>query len=141
MSAVGDLIRSLHRVGARWYNTGGGCMAISVEFGRVVADGFCQYEILITDREDIFGQSDAGSDDDVSGFHALLREWDAEAHSYWPDREPVVVYRTSDDAGESASVAWPDGSAVDLASEVAACAVAVESAVEMVLRAERDGRE
>lgn len=143
MSAIQSLIRVLaSRVGARWINTGGGCMAVEVQAGRKVADGVWQFEILITGREDVFGRSDEMSDDDVSGFFAGLYVYGSDGQRIGPD-EPITVYRTRDDAGECLSAAYGDEDVrvVDLLSEVSACAAAVESAVEMVLRAERDGRE
>lgn len=139
MSAVQGLINVLNgRVGARWINTGGGCMAIEVQFGAVVAPGVWEYEILITDRDDVFSHTDAVSNDDVSGFHALLRVYrDDSGDDVYGDRDPVVVYRTADDAGLCLSSAVGGERVVSLVAEVDRCAVAVENAVEMVLRAER----
>lgn len=140
MSAVRALMNALElRTGARWVNTGGGCMAVEVSFGGSVGDGLWQYEILITDRDDVFSHSDLDSNDDVSGFTAFLRVFDP-VEGVHPDETAVLVYRTSDDAGLCRSSALVGDPVVNLAGEVDRCAVAVENAVEMVLRAERNGR-
>lgn len=140
MGAVRALMNALAtHTGARWVNTGGGCMAVEVSFGESVGDGMFRYEILITDREDVFGAADWNSNDDVSGFHALLRVFDP-VEGVHPDESAVLVYRTAEDAGVCLSSALAGDRVVNLAAEVDRCAVAVESVVEMVLRAERDGR-
>lgn len=98
-----------------------------------------KYEILITGRDDVFGRNDLYSNDEVSGFHAVLRVWDA-VEGFYPDETAVTVYQTAEDAGVCPALAWGDVRSVDLAAEVDRCAVAVENAVEMVLSAERMGR-
>lgn len=142
MGAVKSLINVLRlRTGARWITTGGGCMAIEIQFGEKVGSEVWRYEILITDRDDTFSRADYHLNDDVTGFHALLRVFaDDSGDDVYGDRDPVVVYRTSDDAGTCYSVAGDGVPCVDLRAEVDRCAVAVENVVEMVLRAERDGR-
>lgn len=127
MSAVQGLLDGLHKFGmsASWINTGGGCMAVQVEFSYQFPLGHREYEILITDREDIFSRSDEFSDDDVSGFYACLRMFGADGDEIYGDRDAVIVYHTSADAGLCRSSALAGEPVVNLQAEVAACVDAV----------------
>lgn len=126
MTAVKSLISELAKRGvvARWEGTGGNCMAVVVYFGPVLADGQHTYEIMVTDRDDVFTPSDHNSDDEVYGFHAGFYAYEVGYNRLCDD---VVLYQTADDVEA-------------LAPEVMACADAVQFAVQRVEEADA-GRE
>lgn len=144
MSAVNDLIGELCKrgvgVGAEWVSTGGGCMAVAINFGEVLPVGGTRYEILITDREDVFTRGDYASDDDVTGFYAGFYVYDDEWERV---AEGITLYLTGEDAGGSprtAREAAEDGEdpveVTDFAAEVLAVADAVQFVVQKVEEAE-----
>lgn len=137
MSAVESLIGELAKRGvvARWEGTGGNCMAVVVYFGPAIRDGVTMYEIMVTDREDVFTPSDHDSDEDVYGFHAGLYVYDDD---YERVGEDIVLYRTAGDAGDAAGQVDPEAGVkvVDLAPEIMACADHLEFVVRVVEAAE-----
>lgn len=139
MSAIKDLIKDLQLQGinAGWESTGGGCMAVAVYFGPEIEPHFYRYEILITDREDVFSESDYRSDDDVWGFHAGFysydesgeRECDDISLYYSPEGASQRAVREGDDLGGALK-------ALDLRAEVRAVSDVVAFIVQKVLEAD-----
>lgn len=137
MSAVQSLIGELVKRGisAEWEGTGGGCMAIAIYFGPAITEGIRTYEILITDREDVFTTRDYASDEDVFGFHAGFYAYDSVGERVVDD---VVLFRTDPNAGDAVGCFDPEAGlkVVDLAPEIMACADAVQFAVQKVEEAD-----
>lgn len=142
MSVIKDLVCKLQDQGlnAYWESTGGGCMAVAVYFGPELASGYYRYEILITDREDVFTESDYNSDDDVWGFHAGFYSYDETGER---ECEGIAVYYTANGAGESRRAvrdAEYNGDVLkllDVRAEMTACADVVAFIVEKVLWADQ----
>lgn len=127
-----------------WMNTGGGCMAVSVFFGEVLPGDalMFRYEILVTEREDNFSESDySGRDDDrLHGFFAGLYVYDDNGE---PVRdECTTVYLSRDGLWSLSEVVDNDGvvppgeSAVALTVEMMACVDAIQFVVQKIEEAE-----
>lgn len=146
MSAVQDLVRALETRGVRseWISTGGGCYALAVNFGEThdhPESDWQDYELLITDRDDVFGAREWISDDTVSGFQAVLYR----ALGPWGERatdDGFLIYATTQEAGVSFCEVDEDERhlVTDLNAEVVACADAVAFVVRAVESAESEGR-
>lgn len=122
MAAVQDLLRLFQAVGiqARWDDRAGGCFAVRLEFGKGKQFPWGRTELVITDREDVFGYHDLKSDLEVSGFFARAYQLDAEGAIAEDDDSEGWIFCTPEDAGVSESQWEPgdDGKVVDLKVEV-----------------------
>lgn len=145
MGAVRDLVADLGSRGieSEWVSTGGGCYAVAVNFGPAVYHpefSWFRYEILVTDREDVFDVLDWRRDDMLSGFTVCMYANDSHGERLHDDA--VLIYQTPQEAGSALCEVDDDELhlAVNLPAQVLAAVEAIEFVVRAVERADEVGR-
>lgn len=122
MAAVKDLLGLFQAAGfnASWDDRAGGCFAIKLEFGAGSEYPFGRTELVVTDREDVFGYHDLNSDLEVSGFFARAYRLDKEGVPDTDDDSEGWIFCTPEDAGVCESQWEPGdpGKVVDLKVEI-----------------------